>query len=605
MPPKFTLPQALLDDADQIRRVVEEETRIDHGESQPFECLSPDSVDQVATVESKDHASQVREVSIALVREFLAAHRRELRSSMDTFEAAVPREPRGLNKRSAIARLVKLDTIPGSNGEITEALPITQSAARFDELESPPTISILERLVSAVLARGLAPVGVPVSSNQQRRVRSNNNNNNNQDDEQQYYDEENNGMQEFDDLLAHANRNPSLNFGFGIDGQSVDINGFSVGQTCALSGGGQFSVFSLSDLDREDAVVIGQGAGGRVLRMRHRDTDDYYAVKEIVVGSAQTVNEVKKEISVLWGTSRNHDDLPSPFLITCHGIFYEQGMLYIVMDLMACSLKDALEAHGPFAEIYLRAMFYQVLHGLHYLHHTKKQLHRDIKPHNILISDMGSVKISDFGIASERVNTLHHNARHTFCGTLSYMSPGRAEGLPYSFEADIWGVGMSLYQLAIGELPEGSRSVFAIAEFRQNPPRLPSDNEERFSKDFQDFVALCLQPDHSSPGSKQITVKDLLHHSWMRGMTLERSQRSSADVARHIVAMMQHERDHHHHHQRGNNNNNNNNNNNSTNPHGRHYGEFGPNGTDPMENSTTSSVDALAALDDVIAETNI
>lgn len=528
------LPQALLDDADQIRKSVQEDLQIDTGEAQHSDCLSPDSIDQVALVESKDHASQVRDISVALVREFLGAHRRELRGTMETFEAAVPRDHRGLNKRSAIARLVKIDSTTNNNNSndlessMNHQQQQQQLSTAFDELDSPPTVSILERLVSAVLSRGLAPVGRFIPGVGQKL------NDNN-------YEQQNYGVGGGDDadddfalLGNNVNRNPSLNFGFNNDG--VEINGFSVG-TCAL-GGGQFSVTSLADLSREDAVVIGQGAGGRVLRMRHRNTDDYYAVKEIVVGSANTINEIKKEISVLWGTCRNHDDLPSPFLITCHGIFYEHGMLYIVMDLMACSLKDALDTHGPFAEAYLRAMFYQVLHGLHYLHHTKKQLHRDIKPHNILISDMGSVKISDFGIASERVQTLHHNARQTFCGTLSYMSPGRAEGLPYSFEADLWGVGMSLYQLAMGELPEGSRSVFAIAEFRQNPPRLPQDSE-RFSKDFQDFVAVCLQPEIAKP----ITVKDLLHHPWMRGMTLERSQRLSADVARDIVAMM--ERRHH------------------------------------------------------------
>lgn len=563
MPPKFLLPQALLDDVDQIRRGADEEIRTDTSETQTVDCLSPDSFDQVALMEAKDHSTRVREISVALVREFLGAHRREVRGAMETFEAAIPRDPRGLSKRSAIARLVKID------GSGSDAVRNSMSAEAFDELDAPPNVSILERLVSTVLSRGFAPAGAnPFVSGQQKdgTRRNDNDSRSNGDDDDP------------DDLLENADRNPSLNFGFNSDG--VEINGFSVGSTCALSGGGQFSVFSLADLSREDAVVIGQGAGGRVLRMRHRNTDDYYAVKEIVVGSAQTINEIKKEISVLWGTCRNHDDLPSPFLITCHGIFYEQGMLYIVMDLMACSLKDALDVHGPFDEIYLRAMFYQVLNGLHYLHHTKKQLHRDIKPHNILISDMGSVKISDFGIASERVQTLHHNARHTFCGTLSYMSPGRAEGLPYSFEADIWGVGMSLFQLAVGELPDGSRSVFAIAEFKQNPPRLPQDSE-RFSKEFQDFVALCLQSEHTKP----ITVKDLLHHSWMRGMTLERSQRLSADVARDIVTMMNEEQE--------------------LRQHGGEHGQRGPNGTDPLESTEQSSEDALAALDFAIAETNI
>jgi hypothetical protein len=469
----------------------------------------------------------------------------------------MPRDSRGLTKRSAIARLVRLDSGGSSDATMSPAT----SAAFDDLLGDGPSLpsqnwSILERLVSVVLARGF---GMPSpSASQPGDCRG----------QATGAAAAAAAAASADSGVPSGQRHPSLNFGFGSDGESVDINGFSVGQTS--NGLSQFSVFSLADLNRESAVLLGQGAGGRVLRMQHQLTGEYYAVKEIVVGSAQTINEIKKEISVLWGTNRNHDDLPSPFLIMCHGIFYEQGMLYIVMDLMACSLKDALDAHGAFDEVHLRAMFFQVLHGLHYLHHTKKQLHRDIKPHNILISDMGSVKISDFGIASERVQTLHHNARQTFCGTLSYMSPGRAEGLPYSFEADIWGVGMSLYQLAVGELPDGSRSVFAIAEFRQRPPRLPADDPKRFSREFQDFVAMCLQPE-----ARNVTVRDLLCAPWMRGMTLERSQRCCAEVARTIVAILEEHRS-----------------------QDRRDSELGL-------GQSVNGVDALAALDEACAETTI
>ena len=92
--PVLMLPAALLEDAEQVRRVVEEEITFgdprDVGDAAlGLDCLSPDSIDQVGVVEAKDRASQARDISVALVREFLGVHRRECRDAMDTFEAAL------------------------------------------------------------------------------------------------------------------------------------------------------------------------------------------------------------------------------------------------------------------------------------------------------------------------------------------------------------------------------------------------------------------------------------------------------------------------------------------------------------------------------------
>jgi hypothetical protein len=322
-------------------------------------------------------------------------------------------------------------------------------------------------------------------------------------------------------------------FDFTQDG--VDINGHTVGSTSD-----HFSIKSLHELDIDHATVLGKGAGGRVLKAMLMSTGEYYAVKEIGIGSVEAMKQVKAEISVLWESHRGSDDVPCPYLISCHGVFYEQGLLYIVMDLMDGSLKDAMDVHGPFAEEPLRGMMYQALLGLEFMHYQKKQLHRDVKPHNILYSSVGAVKISDFGIASDRVQTVHQNAQGTFCGTLLYMTPGRVEGKQYSFDADIWGLGMSIYQLALGHLPPSSGSAFAVHAMRDSPPRFP-DDVPGFSQAFRDFVAVCLTPETTA------LVRDLLQHPWMRGMTIERSTQlvrsAAAEVnearARRSVALTQ------------------------------------------------------------------
>ena len=188
------------------------------------------------------------------------------------------------------------------------------------------------------------------------------------------------------------------------------------------------------------------------------------------------------------------------------------------------SLYDALEDHGAFREMEVKAMAYQVLQGLQYMHTQRRQLHRDVKPHNLLYNRAGWVKLSDFGISSSKVESWNNNARSTFCGTLVYMNPARAiEGGEYSYEADIWAFGVSIFQLALATLPCGN-SIFEIMQLGSNPPRLPNDG--RFSAQFADFTAKCLDP--SATAATTCTVGDLLVHPWLADMTLEKSQRICA-----------------------------------------------------------------------------
>jgi serine/threonine protein kinase len=113
---------------------------------------------------------------------------------------------------------------------------------------------------------------------------------------------------------------------------------------------------------------------------------------------------------------------------------------------------------------------------LSYLHDRKK-IHRDIKPSNLLINSLGFVKIADFGVS--RSLDCSSDLADTFIGTLGYMSPERitgrsltdetwhceaaqeflcqlrppSSGQEYSFEADIWGLGLSIVACAVGNFP--------------------------------------------------------------------------------------------------------------------------------------------------------
>lgn len=81
-------------------------------------------------------------------------------------------------------------------------------------------------------------------------------------------------------------------------------------------------------------------------------------------------------------------------------------------------------------------------------------MHRDIKPSNVLVNSKGQIKLCDFGVSSE----LDNSVADTFVGTGTYMAPERIQGSPYTVKSDVWSVGLTLMELAIGKFPFHSGS---------------------------------------------------------------------------------------------------------------------------------------------------
>mmetsp|Transcript_22053 Transcript_22053/g.19618 ORF Transcript_22053/g.19618 Transcript_22053/m.19618 type:complete len:156 (+) Transcript_22053:469-936(+) len=130
---------------------------------------------------------------------------------------------------------------------------------------------------------------------------------------------------------------------------------------------------------------------------------------------------------------------------------------------------------------------YQLLKALSFLHKERHQIHRDMKPENILVNSFGEFKLTDFGISKQLLNTL--NLCKTFVGTLAYMSPERMNSETYTFPSDIWSLGLIVYEMAMGEhcYPE-CRTFIEMRETMINsgPPTLPDNGI--FSEGFHNFL---------------------------------------------------------------------------------------------------------------------
>ncbi len=148
---------------------------------------------------------------------------------------------------------------------------------------------------------------------------------------------------------------------------------------------------------------------------------------------------------------------------------------YIAMQYVAGrTLKQELDAHGPFDPADAVRITSQILRGLAAIH-AAGIIHRDIKPQNVLLGRDGAVRVTDFGVAHYPLHgalTTHG----TTVGTASYMAPEQARGAALSAQTDLYAVGVVLFELLTGRLPFEADNPMAVmlAHLQQAPP-LPSD----------------------------------------------------------------------------------------------------------------------------------
>lgn len=139
----------------------------------------------------------------------------------------------------------------------------------------------------------------------------------------------------------------------------------------------------------------------------------------------------------------------------------------------------------------LAAIAYQMLWGLSFLH-FENLLHRDIKPANVLVSSAGCVKLSDFGISSQRDSL--HDMNSTVIGTQRFMSPERLRGKSYGSPSDIWSFGLVLLECTLGESPfRDVSSVFDLVITIEEVDLDALIPKHSARNDFREVILSCLQ----------------------------------------------------------------------------------------------------------------
>ncbi|PJF18699.1 STE/STE7 protein kinase [Paramicrosporidium saccamoebae] len=226
---------------------------------------------------------------------------------------------------------------------------------------------------------------------------------------------------------------------------------------------------------------IGRGQYGLVLLVQHKPSGKIMALKDLRLEvSPDSVKQVMMELNVL---SRAE----SQSIIEFYGAFHNRSSIFFCLEFMEAGSIESLKlSKGPLPEDVLCAVAFSVLQGMYFLYKEMNVMHRgravvgfhrfvDIKPSNILVNRKGKVKLCDFGVSG-------------------YLPERVAIDVPkaYTTKADIWSLGVTLYEAATGDSLFCSKKFdgpFAqlMAILHDPPPNLP---EGKFSEVCQDFLSI-------------------------------------------------------------------------------------------------------------------
>lgn len=221
---------------------------------------------------------------------------------------------------------------------------------------------------------------------------------------------------------------------------------------------------SLNKLGRYDIIrVLGKGAMGLVYEARDPNLDRRVAIKTIKVEnlSAEAAAEYEGRFRT---EARSAARLQHPNIVSVYDSDRHGDMAFLVMEfIQGEDLKHHLDAGRRYSLEESLGIVRDLLSALDYAH-RQSIVHRDVKPANLLIEADGRVKLTDFGVARIQDSGEATRTQGTMVGTLKYMSPEQVQGVPIDARADLFAVGVVLYQLLTGKRPFDGDTDFAIIQ---------------------------------------------------------------------------------------------------------------------------------------------
>src|SRR6266508_1382510 len=194
-------------------------------------------------------------------------------------------------------------------------------------------------------------------------------------------------------------------------------------------------------------------------------------------------------------------NLSHPNIVAIYDWGQERGTYFIVMEYIeGRSLRELIHADGPLPPAQAAEIGAEIAEALAFAHRSGV-VHCDIKPGNVLITEAGRVKVTDFGIARATQGDTGEALTQTgaVMGTATYFSPEQAQGLPVDGRSDVYSLGVVLYEMVTGAPPFTGESPVAVAyKHVREDPEPPAARAPDLPPDLQHIILTAMAKDADS-----------------------------------------------------------------------------------------------------------
>ena len=260
-------------------------------------------------------------------------------------------------------------------------------------------------------------------------------------------------------------------------------------------------------LDKRYKIEKCLGTGGMSVVFKATDLKDGTPVAIKML--RDEIADDKEALDRFMNESKVVSMLSHPNIVSIRAVSFNTKRKYLVMEYIeGISLRTYMDKRGKLDLDEVLSFSEQILAALEHAH-SRGVVHRDIKPHNILVLKGGFVKVTDFGIAKMPDKNKGKTVTDSAIGTVYYISPEQAAGKSTDTRSDLYSFGVMMYEMATGVLPfDDERPISVLMMQMHDKPIPPRQHNKKIPRGLERLILATMEKD---PKRRYQTAKDIFH----------------------------------------------------------------------------------------------